>query len=82
MEIKLPGISGRNGDAILTSWYFSESEFVSEGENLVEVVTDKAAFDIQSPCSGVLERICKKEGEKISVNDLLAEINENGSRNG
>jgi len=57
-------------------WHVPESGRVTEGEDLLEIVTDKATFDIPAPCSGVLVKIAKKEGEKATAGDLVAEIQE------
>ena len=76
MQVRLPEFSENGNEVILTMWHVPESGRVTEGEDLLEIVTDKATFDIPAPCSGVLVKIAKKEGEKATAGDLVAEIQE------
>lgn len=76
MELRLPELSGTKDEIVLTLWRVKESEYVMEGQDILEVVTDKATFDIPAPCGGKLVGIRKKEGERASVNEILAEIME------
>ena len=66
------GIEGAN----ITYWYFKEGDAVKEKEDLVELATDKAAFNLPSPCSGVLAQILRKEGDVVKVGEVLANIEE------
>ena len=76
MEIKLNEILENSSDATITIWHLKENDRVSKGDDLLEIVTDKATFDVTAPCSGTLTRIDKKEGEKILASDVIAEIQE------
>jgi len=69
------GIEGAN----ITFWYFKEGDSVKEGEDLVEVATDKATFNLPSPCSGTLKQILLNEGEAVKVGEVLAIIEEESS---
>ncbi len=75
MELRLPELSENNDDVVITKWHFGENDFIKEGEDLVEVTTDKATFDIPAPCGGKIKKIYKSEGDSIKVNEILAEIN-------
>jgi len=66
------GIEGAN----VTFWYFKEGDTVKEKDDLVELATDKAAFNLPSPCSGVLTQILLKEGDTVKVGEALATIDE------
>jgi pyruvate/2-oxoglutarate dehydrogenase complex dihydrolipoamide acyltransferase (E2) component len=76
MILRLPDLSGNEGKATIASWQSGENERVSKGQDLVEVVTDKATFDIPSPCDGVLSRILKRAGEEVLAGQDMAEIRE------
>ena len=73
-EVTLPelgeGIEGAN----VTYWYFKQGDTVKENDDLVELATDKAAFNLPSPCSGVLTQILFSEGEMVKVGQVLAII--------
>ncbi len=74
MELRLPEISAGGEDVVITLWHAGEGDYVASGEDLVEVSTDKATFDIPAPCYGVLERMIKKPGEKAKTGEVIAEI--------
>jgi len=76
MRLKLPDLSGDEGKAVIAAWQAGENERVRKGQDLVEVVTDKATFDIPSPCDGVLTKILKRAGEEVMADQDMAEIGE------
>lgn len=76
MRLKLEQISGEHDSAVVTAWHVKEKQRVEKGQDMLEVSTDKATFDVSSPCSGVLDRILVKEGETAGPEDVIAEISE------
>jgi pyruvate/2-oxoglutarate dehydrogenase complex dihydrolipoamide acyltransferase (E2) component len=52
-------------------WLVEEGDEVSESDDLVEMTTDKAAFSIPAPKSGVLLEKLVEEGEDVNVGDVL-----------
>lgn len=74
MFLKLPEISKSSEKVIITDWHVAVGERVEKGKDLLEVSTDKATFDIASPCDGVLSGIMKYPGETAEKEDVLAEI--------
>ena len=74
-EVKLPPLGDDAPDAAEVSfWYVQEGEQVAEGQELVEMITDKAAFTVPSPVKGVLKRILVEEGSSAKVGEALAII--------
>ena len=45
-------------------------------DDLVELTTDKATFNLPSPCSGVLTEVLMPEGSTANVGDTLGLIQE------
>ena len=78
MKIILPEISGRSESATITLWYAKEGERVQPDQDIAEVVTDKATFDIPSPCGGILSKIVKKKGDSVAPGEVLGEIEYRG----
>lgn len=77
MEVKLPDLGEDAQDSAKVSfWYYDVGERVEEGEDLVEMVTDKATFNVPVPVSGTLKEIVVGEGEEAKVDDILAIIEE------
>ena len=77
MELRLPELSENNDDTVITEWHLKENDRIKKGEDLIEVATDKATFDIPAPCDGVLLKILRKEGDGVRPNEVIAEIEEN-----
>ena len=73
VEVRLPDL-GEIEEVTIIAWLNEEGETLRAGEDLVEVETEKTTFVIDAPRDGRLKRIVKKEGEKVHLNDLLAEI--------
>lgn len=74
MEVTLTGISQDAKEATITMWCKSEGEKVVKGGDLVEIVTDKATFDVPVPCNGTLAKINKKAGETVTTDEVIAVI--------
>jgi len=55
-------------------WFKNEGQDVHEGEELVEVQTDKAILDIESPASGKLNKIIVNAGEEVFPGQKIGEI--------
>ncbi len=75
-KVVLPELSEGIEKATVSYWYFKEGERVKEKEDLVELTTDKATFNLPSPCSGTLLEVTVSEGDSARVGDILAVIQE------
>lgn len=73
-EVKLPPLAEGVDKANVSYWLKSVGDGVKEGEDLVELVTDKAAFNMPSPVSGVLKELLASEGDQVSVGQVIARI--------
>lgn len=77
VKVYLPELGEGIEKATVSYWYFQEGESVKEGEDLVEVATDKATFNVPSPTTGILSQILVQEGESVNLGEALAVIEEN-----
>jgi len=75
-KVVLPELGEGIEKATVSYWYFKEGEKVSEKDDLVELTTDKATFNLPSPASGVLSEIFFHEGDTVNVGEALAIIEE------
>ncbi|MFZ5646696.1 MAG: biotin/lipoyl-containing protein, partial [Bacillota bacterium] len=55
-------------------WQVSEGDHVEEGDDLVEMQTSKAAFNVPSPCAGTVTEILVSEGDEVKVGDPICII--------
>ena len=72
-EITMPRLSGSMEQGTIIHWLRRDGEFVSAGEELVEVETDKATMSVESEHSGVLT-IVAPDGETVAVGALIARV--------
>jgi len=75
-DVVLPELAEGVDKAVISFWHFEAGEVVREGNDLVEMMTDKATFNVPVPVSGKLESILAEEGQEISVGDVIAIIRE------
>ena len=74
VEIQMPQMGESVTEGTVLEWHKQEGEFVSEGETVVEVSTDKIDAEVPAPASGVITRIVKGPDETIEVGGVLAEL--------
>lgn len=75
-DVILPELGEGIMGATVSFWFFKEGDAVKEKDELVELTTDKAAFNLPSPASGTLIRIMRKEGQAVNVGEVIAVIAE------
>ncbi|MEK6714564.1 MAG: biotin/lipoyl-containing protein [Candidatus Omnitrophota bacterium] len=73
-KLVLPELGEGIEKATVSYWLFDEGAQVKEGQDVVEMVTDKATFNVPVTCSGVIKKILFREGEVVRVGEALAEI--------
>lgn len=61
-------------ETLVNFWYVAVGEAFQAGDDLAELVTDKAAFNLPADESGKVVSILKQEGEKVKEGDELLEI--------
>jgi len=74
IDVKVPQLSESVSEATLLTWHKQVGDAVSEGENLIDVETDKVVLELPASKSGVLIKIIKGDGEKVTSNELIAQI--------
>ncbi len=75
-KVVLPELGEGIKQATVSYWYFKEGEKVNEKDDLVELTTDKATFNLPSPCAGTLSEIIFHEGDTVNIGEVLATIEE------
>ena len=74
IEIKVPQLSESVSEATLLAWHKQAGEAVQEGENLIDIETDKVVLELPAVKSGVLSKIIKGNGEKVVSGEVIAQI--------
>ncbi|MCX5707453.1 MAG: hypothetical protein NTY14_00490 [Candidatus Omnitrophica bacterium] len=75
-KVVLPELGQGIDKAGVSFWFFKEGDQVKEKDDLVELTTDKAAFNLPSPCSGTITQIFFHEGDQVNVGEMLCVIEE------
>jgi pyruvate dehydrogenase E2 component (dihydrolipoamide acetyltransferase) len=76
VKVILPELGEGIAKATVSYWYFQEGEKVNEKDDLVELVTDKATFNLPCPASGTLVEVYFHEGDSVNTGEILATIQE------
>lgn len=72
IEIKVPEVGESITEVYVGEWHKAEGDQVAEDEDLVEIESDKATFDVPASAGGTLTEILKKSGETASVGETIA----------
>jgi 2-oxoglutarate dehydrogenase E2 component (dihydrolipoamide succinyltransferase) len=75
-EVRLPELAEGVEKAIVSFWHKDTGEAVSKGDDLVEMLTDKATFNVPVPVSGKLSSKNAEEGQEIQVGEIIGYIEE------
>ena len=73
-ELTMPMLGEVMEEGAVLSWKKKEGQAVVKGEILLEVETDKAVMEVESPVSGVVRTILVPEGKIVPVHTPLAVI--------
>jgi pyruvate dehydrogenase E2 component (dihydrolipoamide acetyltransferase) len=73
MEVPLPSLGeDANPEAQVSAWLAKVGDRLNEGDDLIEVVTDKAAFTVPCPKAGVVTELRVDEGADVTVGEIIA----------
>ncbi len=74
VELKLEQYSEEMEYGTISRWLKREGDGVEAGEIVVEIETEKANQEVESPVTGVLQSILAVKGDEIKVGDPIAVI--------
>ena len=74
ISVVMPALEMAQETGKLISWLKKEGESVAKGEPLLEVETDKAVMEIESPGDGVLAGVKVQPGAEVPVGRTIAWI--------
>jgi 2-oxoisovalerate dehydrogenase E2 component (dihydrolipoyl transacylase) len=79
MEFALPEIGEGMYEAELVRWLVQPGEAVKRGQNLLEVMTDKATMEVPAPFSGTITALRGEPGKPVKVGQVLLEYTPTGN---
>ena len=74
ISVVMPALEMAQETGKLISWLKKEGESVAKGEPLLEIETDKAVMEIESPGDGVLTGVKVQAGAEVPVGQTIAWI--------
>ncbi len=79
VELKVPEVGESITEVEIAEWLKSQGAGVQRDESVAVLETDKATLELPAPVSGTLAKILKRQGEKVRVGEVIAEIEEGKS---
>lgn len=76
--IEMPKLSDTMEEGGIASWLKKEGDFIEEGEAFVEIETDKATMEYNSPVEGYLLKILVPAGKTCALNEPICIVGEKG----
>lgn len=73
-NVVLPELGEGIKTATVACWHVQVGDNVEKGADLVELVTDKATFNIEASVAGRLDKILFTEGDEVAIGIALAVI--------
>jgi pyruvate dehydrogenase E2 component (dihydrolipoamide acetyltransferase) len=78
IEVRLPVTEEGIVESLVVFWHYAVGDWVDKGQTLLEVQTEKAAFEIECPVSGKLRQILIPRGGVAKVGDVIALMEQRG----
>ena len=82
IPIEVPAVGESISEVQIANWLKGEGDSVSEGEDIVEIETEKASVQIPAPASGTLVAITIAADEFAGVGDTIGQIDPAGGAAG
>ena len=74
LSLYLPAQGAAETEATIIEWCISEGDRFEKGQVLAQIDSAKSVFDFEAPCSGLLIRLLHLEGETVSYDEPVMEI--------
>jgi 2-oxoglutarate dehydrogenase E2 component (dihydrolipoamide succinyltransferase) len=75
IEVKIPSVGESITSGVVSAWHKKSGEFVSEGEALFTLETDKVSTEIVAEKAGMLETKVP-EGQEVKIGEVVAIIDD------
>lgn len=71
MEFRLPELGEGVYEAELISWLVKPGDVVKRGQNLMEVMTDKATMEVPAPFAGRIGELQAEPGQQLKIGQVV-----------
>src|SRR5262245_50633917 len=74
VELKIPAVGESISEVTIGAWRKGVGERFERDEEIVELETDKATFDLPAPAAGVITKIMKQAGETANIGEVIGYV--------
>ncbi len=71
-QVPIPQLSANVTEAMIVEWRCAEGDAVNQGDILVELSTEKANIDVESPAEGLVRRTLATEKSVLPIGYVVA----------
>ena len=75
---KMPDVGEGVAEAEVVEWHVKVGDRVEEDQHIVDVMTDKATIDIESPVAGIVTTLAGEVGDVVAIGAMLLVIETDG----
>jgi 2-oxoglutarate dehydrogenase E2 component (dihydrolipoamide succinyltransferase) len=74
VDVTVPVGQAEGTESVVSTWFKSVGDTVTENEPLLEISTDKVNMEVAAPGTGRLAEILKSDGEQVEPGEVLGRI--------
>ena len=78
IEVKVPELAESITEVTIVRWLKETGDLVEQGDELVEIETDKVNMEIHAEDSGKLSKILQPSGSTVRIGEVIATLQEQG----
>lgn len=82
IDILAPEVGEGVTQVTVTEWLIKVGDKVEADEVIVELMTDKAAFDLPSPATGILIEILVEDDTEVKVGEVIGKMETDSQQSG
>lgn len=80
MDFHLPELGEGVYEAEFVAWMVKPGDTVKAGQNLFEVLTDKATMEVPAPFAGKIAELLVKPGQKVKIGEAMLRYTPSGEK--
>ena len=77
-EIRMPDLGTADAEIRIVEWLIEVGQQVERGQAILTAETDKAAIEVESVATGILQDIRAEEGGEVAAGDVIAVVEVEG----
>ena len=74
VSLYIPAQAASETEALIAKWHVTEGDNLSKGQAIAEIESAKSTFDFEAPCEGKVIRLLYKEGDTVTFDKPVIEI--------